>query len=51
MGDKTQIANVPAVWLGDRIAHRVSMTWVHAISAPIFAALGVATLFNVGALF
>ncbi len=45
------IANVPAVWLGDRLAHRISMTWVHAASALIFAALGIATLFNVGALF
>ena len=45
------LANVPAVFLGDRIAARVSMRWVHGISAAIFALLGVLTLFNVGRLF
>ncbi len=45
------IANAPAVWLGDRIAQKVSMRLVHAISAGIFAVLGLLTLFNVGRLF
>jgi len=45
------IANAPAVWLGDRIAQAVSMRLVHAISAIIFAVLGVLTLLNVGQLF
>lgn len=45
------IANAPAVWLGDRIAQAVSMRLVHAISALIFAVLGVLTLLNVGQLF
>ena len=45
------LANVPAVFLGDRIAKKVSMTLVHGIAAAIFAVLGVLTLFNVGHLF
>ncbi len=42
------LANVPAVFLGDRIAQKLSMTLVHGIAAAIFAVLGVLTLFNVG---
>jgi putative Ca2+/H+ antiporter (TMEM165/GDT1 family) len=38
------IANVPAVLLGDRIAHRMPVRLVHGIAAAIFAVLGVATL-------
>lgn len=38
------IANVPAVLLGDRIAHRMPTRLVHAVAAGIFALLGVATL-------
>ena len=45
------LANVPAVFLGDRIARKVSMRLVHGVAALIFAVLGVLTLFNVGALF
>ena len=45
------LANVPAVFLGDKIARKVSMKLVHAIAAAIFAVLGVLTLFNVGRLF
>ena len=45
------IANVPAVYLGDKIAQKVSMRLVHGIAAAIFAVLGVLTLFNVGRLF
>ncbi len=45
------LANVPAVFLGDRIAKKVSMPLVHGIAAAIFAVLGVLTLFNVGRLF
>ncbi len=45
------LANVPAVFLGDTIARKVSMPLVHAIAAAIFAVLGVLTLFNVGHLF
>jgi len=45
------LANVPAVWLGERIAQKLSMRWLHAISAAIFALLGGLTLANVGRLF
>ncbi|QCB48278.1 TMEM165/GDT1 family protein [Hydrogenophaga sp. PAMC20947] len=45
------LANIPAVYLGDKVAERVSMAWVHGVSAVIFLALGVLTLFNVGHLF
>ena len=42
------LANVPAVFLGDTIAKKVSMPLVHAVAAGIFAVLGLLTLFNVG---
>jgi putative Ca2+/H+ antiporter (TMEM165/GDT1 family) len=45
------LANVPAVYLGDKVAERVSMAWVHGVSALIFLVLGALTLFNVGRLF
>lgn len=45
------IADVPAVFVGDRLAKKVSMELVHGIAAAIFAGLGVLTLFNVGKLF
>ena len=45
------LANVPAVFLGDRIAKKVSMRWVHGVAAATFAVLGVLTLLNVGRLF
>ena len=42
------IANVPAVLLGDRIAHRMPVRLVHGVAAAIFALLGVATLMGAG---
>jgi len=45
------LSNVPAVFLGDRIARKASMQWVHGIAAVIFAILGVLTLLNLGKLF
>ncbi len=45
------LANVPAVFLGDKIAAKVSMKWVHGLAALIFLVLGVLTLFNVGHFF
>lgn len=42
------IANVPAVLLGDRIAHRLPVAWMHRMAALLFAALGVATLMGAG---
>ncbi|MBN8505812.1 MAG: TMEM165/GDT1 family protein [Burkholderiales bacterium] len=38
------LANVPAVWLGERIVRRLSMAWVHKLAAAAFAVLGVLTL-------
>lgn len=43
------IANVPAVLLGDRIAHRMPVKVVHRIAAATFAILGVATLLGADA--
>jgi Ca2+/H+ antiporter, TMEM165/GDT1 family len=42
------IADVPAVFLGDRLAHRLPVRTVHLIAAAIFATLGLATLFGAG---
>ena len=39
------IANVPAVFLGDRIAHKMPVRLVHGIAAAIFAVMGLLTLF------
>lgn len=43
------IADVPAVFVGERLASRIPMRLVHAIAAAIFAALGLATLLGAGA--
>lgn len=43
------IADVPAVFIGDKLADRIPMKLVHGIAAAIFAALGIATLLGVGA--
>ena len=43
------LANVPAVYFGERIANKVPLKLVHGIAAAIFAALGVATLLGAGA--
>jgi putative Ca2+/H+ antiporter (TMEM165/GDT1 family) len=45
------LANVPAVYLGDRVTRAVPMKLVHGVSAAIFAVLGVLALLNVGSLF
>ena len=42
------IANVPAVLVGGRLAHRLPIRLVHAIAAAIFAALGIAALAGAG---
>lgn len=42
------IANVPAVLLGKKIAHRMPVKLVHGIAAVIFALLGIATLLGAG---
>ncbi|MES2320433.1 MAG: TMEM165/GDT1 family protein [Pseudomonadota bacterium] len=43
------LANVPAVYFGERIANKVPLRLVHGIAAAIFAVLGVATLLGAGA--
>ncbi|MDB5797411.1 MAG: hypothetical protein JWP36_1313 [Paucimonas sp.] len=42
------IANVPAVLMGSRLAHRLPVRAVHITAAAIFAVLGVATLAGAG---
>jgi len=42
------IADVPAVFVGDKLASKIPMQLVHAIAAAIFALLGVATLLGAG---
>jgi putative Ca2+/H+ antiporter (TMEM165/GDT1 family) len=43
------LADVPAVFIGDRLGAKIPMKLVHAVAAAIFALLGVATLFGAGA--
>jgi Ca2+/H+ antiporter, TMEM165/GDT1 family len=45
------IADVPAVFVGDRLASKIPMKLVHSVAAAIFALLGVATLFGAGSRF
>ena len=45
------LANVPAVFLGDRLLARVPMRAVHVAGAAVFAVLGLATLAGAGARF
>ena len=42
------IADVPAVFVGDKLASRIPMRLVHSIAAAIFALMGVATLLGAG---
>lgn len=42
------IADVPAVFVGDKLANKIPMKLVHSIAAAIFALLGVATLLGAG---
>ncbi len=41
------IANAPAVWLGDRMAHRLPVRAIHAVAAVVLLGLGVITLWGV----
>lgn len=43
------VADVPAVFVGDRLAAKIPMRLVHLVAAAIFASLGVATLLGAGA--
>lgn len=42
------IADVPAVFVGDRFANRIPLKLVHGIAAAMFAVMGVLALLNVG---
>ena len=42
------IADVPAVFVGDRFAKRIPMKLVHGIAAALFALMGILALLNVG---
>lgn len=44
------IADVPAVFAGEKLAHRIPMRLVHGIAAALFAGLGIATLLGAGSL-
>ncbi|MFA6001969.1 MAG: TMEM165/GDT1 family protein [Thermoleophilia bacterium] len=39
------IANVPAVWLGETLAHRINMKYMRWVAASLFILLGVLSLF------
>ncbi len=42
------IADVPAVFIGDRLATKIPMRLVHGLASAVFALLGIATLFGAG---
>lgn len=43
------IADVPAVFVGDKLANKTPMKLVHTVAAAVFAVLGIATLLGAGA--
>jgi putative Ca2+/H+ antiporter (TMEM165/GDT1 family) len=45
------LADVPAVFVGNKFAEKISMKLVHAIAAGIFAVMGVLTLLRIERLF
>lgn len=45
------IADVPAVFAGDKLAAKIPLKLVHGIAAAMFAGLGLATLLGMGARF
>ena len=42
------LANVPAIFLGERFAHRLPTTAVHAVAAMLFAVLGGLAMMGIG---
>jgi len=42
------IADVPAVFVGDKLANRIPMRLVHSVAAALFALMGLATLLGIG---
>lgn len=45
------LADVPAVFIGDKLSAKIPMKLVHSIAAAVFAVLGMATLLGAGASF
>ena len=45
------LADVPAVFMGEKLAGRIPMRLLHGVAAAVFALLGVATLLGVGSRF
>jgi len=45
------LADVPAVFIGEKLATRIPMQLVHVVAAAIFALLGAAALFGAGSSF
>jgi putative Ca2+/H+ antiporter (TMEM165/GDT1 family) len=43
------LADVPAVFIGDKLSSKIPMRLVHSIAAGVFALLGIATLWGAGA--
>ena len=43
------VADVPAVFIGDRLSGRIAMRLIHGTAAGVFVVLGVATLLGAGA--
>jgi putative Ca2+/H+ antiporter (TMEM165/GDT1 family) len=41
------IADIPAVFVGNKFSKKISMKLVHSIAAGIFAVMGVLTLFGI----
>ncbi|MBM3479447.1 MAG: TMEM165/GDT1 family protein, partial [Alphaproteobacteria bacterium] len=42
------LANAPAVWLGDKLAHRLPLKLIRVVSACIFVARGIAAFVVLG---
>ncbi len=38
------LANLPVLWLGERLMRKLPVAWVHRVAALVFATLGVAVL-------
>lgn len=45
------LADVPAVFMGEKLAGRIPMRLLHGVAAAVFALLGIATLLGVGSRF
>ncbi len=45
------LADIPAVFIGNRMSTRIPVRWVHGVAAALFAVLGVLAWLNVGHVF